>query len=116
MARQYDCTDICPEGYNLLANPTALAQAMGFGDNLEKFCATYEMTIADIAAFRAKFKYWNDAIPSGYGTCDCYVLPIDSMTDQENMLLLDIEAEAVCDEHTGGYYVFLLSTEDWGMI
>ena len=115
MARPYDCTDLCPEGYNLLANPLALMQAMGYDDE-ESFFDTYEMTASDIAALRAKLKYWNDVIPSGYGTCDCYVMATEVMTSEENNLLLDMELEGICEENIGGYYVFLLSTEDWGML
>lgn len=113
--RQYDCMDLCPEGYSLLSNPTALAEAMGY-DDLNDFCDVYEIEVGDIAVWRNKFKYWNDIVPSGYGTCDCYIIATEVMTWQENMIILDMELEDICDDNIGGYHVFLLSTEGWGMM
>ena len=114
MGRQYDCMDICPSFYNLISTPDLLAEELGYSD-AEEMYDTFEMTAADLAALKNKLKYWNDVVPKKYGEQDAYIVPIDLLTDPENMLLLDAN-DVICDGMNGGYNVFLLSTEDWGMI
>ena len=114
MARQYDCFDICPSFYNLLSTPEVLAQELGYAD-AEDMYETYEMTASDLAALKDKLKYWNDIVPSGYERKDAYIVANEVLTWQEDMLLLDAN-EIICDGMNGEYNVFLLSTEDWGML
>lgn len=114
MPYSYDVFDICPEGYNLLSNLELLAVELGYPD-VDDMLSTYEMTASDIAAFKTKLKYWPDLIPSGWGTPDTYVVPIDLLTDEENALSLDLN-EYVCNGETGAYHVLTLSTEAWGML
>ena len=90
MGRQFDCFDICPSFYNSLSDPSSLALEMGY-ESLDEFLETYEMTSADLAAMKDKLKYYDDVVQPGYGSRDMYVIPIDLMTDAENMLLLDAE-------------------------
>lgn len=110
----YDVMDICPDGYNLLSSPDLLASELGYAD-AEEMLETYEMSSTDLAALKNKLKYWPDLIPSGWGTRDVYVIPIDYMTDEENMLILDMN-DMVCNGETGGYNVLTLSYEAWGFI
>ena len=114
MGRQYDCFDICPEFYNLIQNPSALAEALGCAD-AEDMLELYEMTTSDLDVLKNKLKYWNDVVPSGYERKDVYIVPNDILTWQEDMLLLDAN-EIICNGENGGYNVFTLSTEAWGML
>ena len=84
MARQYDCMDICPEAYQMLSNPSALCEALGCED-LETLLDLYEMTEPELAAFKAKWKHWDSVVPPKYGSQDVYIIPIDMMSDPENM-------------------------------
>ena len=111
--RPVNCLNLCPEAYELLSSPTAVYDALGYDE--ETFFDCFEMDAAAIAAFKAKFKYWPDVVPPEWGTDDSYIIPADLMDWNEDGLLLDLN-DMVCDGETGGYYVFLLSTEGWGMM
>ena len=113
MPFRYNVVDLCPEAYNLLSNPEALYEALGYDEEL--FYETFEMTPDDIAAFQQKLRRWGDLIPSSWSGADVYVVPDEILEWNENGLLLDLN-EMVCDGETGGFHVLTLSTEEWGFL
>ena len=118
MGRQYECYTLCPEAYNLLSNPTALAEALGY-ENVDEFYESFFMDNReeDLNNFRANFKPWNQEVPGGYGSSSCYIIPAQMVLEKEYLvdgLVCDIN-EAICGEGCD-YHTFLLSTEDWQII
>jgi hypothetical protein len=77
----------------------------------------YELTQGQVNQIIDNLKEWNKVIPSGWGTSDDYVIPVDVVEALGgwggNIFLNDV-GDSFCDGL--GFDVFTLSTEDWGML
>ena len=109
----YNVVTLCPDGYNILSDYNSLIEELGYDE--ESFYESFEMTAADVAAFKNKLRYWPDLIPSDWTAQDAYVIPPDILEWNENGLLLDIN-DFICEGETGSYVVLTLSTEAWAIL
>ena len=118
MGRQYDCLLLCPEAYNLLSNPTSLADVLGY-DNVDEFyeCFFMDNKETDLNDFKSNFKLWNQEVPGEYGYNSCYIIPVQMALEKTYLadgLICDLN-DAVCGEDCD-YRTFLLSAERWEII
>lgn len=121
--RPIDMNILCPSGYNALKTNsymTAIKEGNGYEAEMEDaefLMDCYELTQGQVNQIIDNLKEWNKVIPSGWGTSDDYLIPVDVVEELGgwggNIFLNDV-ADSFCGEL--GYDVFILSTEDWGML
>ncbi|MBP3714569.1 MAG: hypothetical protein J6J09_04510 [Phocaeicola sp.] len=114
---------LCPSGYYALRGNSYMSAIKEFNgydedmDDAEFLMDAYELTQSQVNQIVNNLKQWNDVIPIGYGTSENYVIPqdvVESIGDWGGNIFLSDVGDSFCDGLD--YRVFILSTEDWGMI
>ena len=116
---------LCPSGYSMLMAGSTdffseLKEWNGWDadyDTADFLEEAYELTPSQVTQIANNFKQWNDVIPSGYGTSEDYVVPVDvvdNIGDWGGNIFLNDVGDLYCDGL--GFNVFILSTEAWGML